>query len=77
MKPRTVHKSVYSGGYAYSKLTTLPDKRSGILFERDGYAHIAFTAVTLDWLTDGADHLSEPGGSVVTNGANVAEQSEQ
>jgi hypothetical protein len=69
-----VRKTVYPGGYAYSKVTTLPDNRIGVLFERDGYAHISFLAVTLDWLTDGADTLAGPGSPAIeTDGASAVE----
>ncbi len=45
-----VRKTVYAGGYAYSCLTKLPDDNIGLLFERDDYRYITFTAFDLDWI---------------------------
>ncbi|WP_047817051.1 sialidase family protein [Rhodopirellula islandica] len=41
---------VYPNGFAYSCLTRLQDERIGVLFERDGYKTISFTAIPLDAL---------------------------
>ncbi|WDQ15080.1 sialidase family protein [Rhodopirellula sp. P2] len=40
--------NVYPRGFAYSCLTRLQDDRIGVLFERDGYKTISFTAIPLD-----------------------------
>ncbi|MCP4771147.1 MAG: hypothetical protein GY879_07040 [Planctomycetes bacterium] len=53
----TTSREVYAGGYAYSTLTYLDDRRLGILFEKDGYASITFARFSLDWLTQGNDSL--------------------
>ncbi|TWU22293.1 Sialidase precursor [Novipirellula galeiformis] len=49
---------IYPAGFAYSCLTKLADGRIGVLFERDGYKAITFTALSLDSLLqedNGAD----------------------
>lgn len=50
------NKRIYKGSAAYSCLATLPDQKIGLLYERDDYRKITFTAFTVDWLTGGADH---------------------
>ena len=50
-------KTIYSGPSAYSSMTILKNGDIGIFFEKDDYQRNVFTIVTLDWLTDGADHL--------------------
>ena len=50
-----VSRLVHQGSSAYSCLTVLPDGRIGMLYERDAYKKIAFTAFTLDWLRGGKD----------------------
>jgi endoglucanase len=44
-------KRVYAGSAAYSCLAVLPDRRIGLLYERDNYKRISFKAFTLAWLT--------------------------
>ena len=46
--------------FAYSCLTALPDGSIGCLYEADGANRIVFARFTLDWLTDGQDHLETP-----------------
>lgn len=46
-----VSKLIHEGSAAYSCLATLPDRRIGLLYERDDYGKISFAAFTLDWLT--------------------------
>lgn len=43
--------------FAYSCLTVLPDRSLGCLYEAEGMNKIVFAHFTLDWLTDGKDHL--------------------
>lgn len=50
-----VERLLYPGAYAYSVLTSLPDGRIGVLFERDGYAHITLARFDLAWLTGTGD----------------------
>jgi sialidase-1 len=45
-----VARTVYSGPFAYSCLTTLPDGTIGLLYERDGYERITFARFNLAWL---------------------------
>ncbi|MFG0266047.1 MAG: exo-alpha-sialidase [Rhodopirellula sp. JB055] len=42
--------SIYPDGFAYSCLTRMDDDRIGVLFERDGYKTISFTAIPLSAL---------------------------
>ncbi|WP_199169898.1 sialidase family protein [Rhodopirellula bahusiensis] len=42
--------TIYREGFAYSCLTRLQNDRIGVLFERDGYKAISFTAIGLDEL---------------------------
>jgi sialidase-1 len=48
--------SIYPNGFAYSCLTRLQDDRIGVLFERDGYKTISFTAIPLSALEPSASH---------------------
>lgn len=41
-------KQIYSGAFAYSCLTRLPDGTVGVLFEADGYKRITFSRMTLE-----------------------------
>ncbi len=50
-------RELYAGGYAYSTLADIDQRRLGVLFEKDGYSSITFARFTLDWLSDGADSL--------------------
>jgi sialidase-1 len=50
-----VTKVIYSGSAAYSCLATLPDRRVGLLYERDTSKKLTFTAFSLPWLTEGKD----------------------
>ncbi len=52
-----VAKTVHGGSAAYSCLTVLPDRRIGLLYEREGYKRISFARFSLGWLTDGKDSL--------------------
>lgn len=45
-----VSKRIYEGGSAYSNLVKLSEIQVGLLFEKDGYASIAFTRFGIDWL---------------------------
>jgi sialidase-1 len=59
-KSWAVSKQIYTGPSAYSCLTVLPDMAVGCLYERGGknpYERITFARFSLEWLTDGADHL--------------------
>ena len=46
-----VSKLLYEGGSAYSCLTVLPDKKIGLIYEKDGYKKLVFVSFGLDWLT--------------------------
>lgn len=46
-----VKKVLYSGSFAYSVLTRLPDGSVGCLFETDGADRLVFARFTLAWLT--------------------------
>jgi hypothetical protein len=59
-----VSRELHSGPSAYSCLTVLPDMTIGCLYERGdnhAYEKITFACFTLEWLTNGADHLTESG----------------
>ena len=45
-------KLLYAGSSAYSSLSKLADGRVGILFERDNYARITFSAMARAWLQE-------------------------
>lgn len=45
-----VSRPLYGGPSAYSCLTKLSDGTIGVFFERDGYRHITFVRLTLNWL---------------------------
>ncbi|MFD8798784.1 exo-alpha-sialidase [Streptomyces atroolivaceus] len=45
-----IRKVVDPGSAAYSTLTRLPDGRLGLLYERDGYRNITYSAFDLKWL---------------------------
>jgi len=56
-----VARLVYPGFSAYSSLAVLPDGTIGLLYEQGRakpYAEIIFAHFNLEWLTQGADHLS-------------------
>ncbi len=57
-----VKKLIHAGPSSYSTMVRLPDGDIGLLFE-GGEKHrrewIRFVRFSLDWLTDGADHLNE------------------
>ncbi|MCW3052387.1 MAG: nedA 1 [Chthonomonadales bacterium] len=44
--------------FAYSCLTVLPDRSIGCLYEAEGMNRVVFARFTLDWLTEGKDHLA-------------------
>lgn len=46
-------------GFAYSCLTALRDSVIGCLYEAQGSGKIIFARFTLDWLTNGKDHLEK------------------
>ena len=50
-------KVVHAGFYAYSCLAAADARRVGLLYEASGYARIAFTAMTVEWLSDRRDCL--------------------
>ena len=55
-----VSKQIFAGSAAYSCLTVLPDQRVGCLYERGAkspYEKITLARFSIEWLTDGADHL--------------------
>ena len=55
-----VARAINPGPSAYSCLTVLPDMTIGCLYERGdrgAYEKITFARLTLDWLTNGADHV--------------------
>jgi sialidase-1 len=54
-----LQKMIYKGSAAYSCLATLPDRRIGLLYERDESKQISFTAFSLQWLTVGKDRVTE------------------
>lgn len=62
-----VAKLIRKGFGAYSSMTVFPDGSIGILFEAGetydwfvkGYQKLVFARFTVDWLTDGKDHLEE------------------
>ena len=68
-----VSRLIHAGSAAYCCLAALPDTRIGLLYERDGYKTIAFTAFTLGWLTNGKDTLKmaepAPSGSAAASGS--------
>ena len=45
-----ISKQIYAGGSAYSNLVRISDDEVGLLFEKDGYASIAFTRFSISWL---------------------------
>lgn len=53
-------KTIFSGASAYPSLTVLENGNIGLLFEKDEYTQNVFTQFSLEWLTDGKDHLSKP-----------------
>jgi len=56
----TEGKTIYTGSSAYSSLTVLENGEIGLLFEKDNYTENVFIRFSLDWLTDGKDHLESP-----------------
>ena len=54
-----VKRVLSSGGFAYSCLTALPDGVIGCLYEVPRSGKILFARFTLDWLTNGKDHLEK------------------
>ncbi len=62
-----VEKTILKGPGAYSSMTVFPDGSVGILFETgytfgsfvEHYSEEVFARFTLDWLTDGKDHLEK------------------
>lgn len=59
-KTWSVAKTLHPGPSAYSDLVALGDGMIGCLYERgtrNPYETITFARFTLDWLTDGKDHL--------------------
>lgn len=50
-------KTIYTGGSAYSTLTKLKNGQIGLCFEKDDYRENVFVSFSLEWLTDGKDHL--------------------
>jgi sialidase-1 len=62
-----VSKTILQGPGAYSSMTVFPDGSVGILFETgiaygsyvDHYSKEVFARFTVDWLTDGKDHLDK------------------
>jgi len=44
---------LYSGSFAYSVLTKLPDGTAGCLFEADNYGRIVFARFSINWLEGG------------------------
>lgn len=48
-----VSRVLYTGGFAYSCLTTLPGNSVGCLFERDGMQKISFASFPVSWLEAG------------------------
>jgi len=54
-----VQRVLNQDSFAYSCLTALPDGTLGCLYEADGTKRIVFARFTLDWLTDGKDHLEQ------------------
>lgn len=51
-------KTIYTAEAAYSTMTVLQNGDIGIVFEKDDYKENVFVRISLDWLTDGKDHLS-------------------
>ena len=67
-----VRKTVCPGGSAYSTMCVLDDGTIGIYFEEDGLEggyQMRYARFSLDWLTDGADHID----SDLFNAARVKE----
>jgi sialidase-1 len=61
-----IAKRIFAGSAAYSCLTVLPDMTIGCLYERgerSPYEKITLARFTLEWLTEGADHLKCQAGS--------------
>jgi sialidase-1 len=54
-----VQRVLCKDGFAYSCLTALPDGTIGCLYEAEETSRIVFARFTLDWLTEGADHLEK------------------
>lgn len=57
-----VKKTIHLAGSAYSSAAVLPDGRIAVYYEKEqgsGYT-MAVAIVTLDWLSDGADHWTPP-----------------
>jgi sialidase-1 len=50
-------KTIYPGSSAYSTLTVLENGEIGLVFEKDNYTENPFVSFSLEWLTDGEDHL--------------------
>ncbi len=55
----THSREVYSGSYAYSYLTKLPDGKVGLLFETNGYKDIYFTSFSINWVQEGRNRSSK------------------
>ena len=56
-KTWTEGKTIYPGSAAYSSLTVLENGEIGLFFEKDYYTENPFVSFSLEWLTDGEDHL--------------------
>jgi sialidase-1 len=59
-KTWSVSKRIFAGCAAYSCLGVLPDMTMGCLYERgvkNPYEKITLARFSIDWLTDGADHI--------------------
>lgn len=57
-----VKKSITTGGGAYSSITFTEDGTIYVYWEKDGHSlyDLVCTKLSLDWLTDGADHFELP-----------------
>lgn len=53
-------KLIYAERAAYSRLAVLPSGEIGLVYERDNYAYLTFSRLTLDWLTEGKDRPKLP-----------------
>jgi sialidase-1 len=44
-----VSRLIYGGFSSYSDMTTLPDGRIGLVFERDSFTRITFVPIEPEW----------------------------